>query len=286
MKPKATYYIRVVPMIQVGDKTVESDIVITVKTKTKADHRKVSLKKSWKYADYSAIHSGTSTLYMATGANAKGITVCVNAGHGTKGGDQKSTYSHPDKSPKYTGGTNAAGAVTSMAISSGTEMLDGTPEATVTLKLAKVVKKDLLEAGYNVLMIRESDDVQLDNIARTVMANNLADCHIALHYDSTTSNKGAFYIAVPDIKAYKNMEPVKSHWKSHNKLGAKLIAGMKANGVKIFGSEKMELDLTQTSYSTIPSVDLEIGDKASDYSQSNLKKISAGIVKGIKNYWK
>ena len=53
------------------------------------------------------------------------------------------------------------------------------------------VKKQLLKEGYNVLMVRESDDAQLDNIARTVFANNNADYHIALHYDSTSSNKGA-----------------------------------------------------------------------------------------------
>lgn len=49
-------------------------------------------------------------------------------------------------------------------------------------------------------MIRESDDVQLDNVARTVIANNAADCHIALHWDSTSSNKGAFYMSVPNVR--------------------------------------------------------------------------------------
>ena len=61
-----------------------------------------------------------------------------------------------------------------------------------------VKQKQLLKEGYNVLMVRESDDAQLDNIARTVFANNNADYHIALHYDSTSSNKGAFYISVPN----------------------------------------------------------------------------------------
>ena len=60
-----------------------------------------------------------------------------------------------------------------------------------------------------VLMIRESDDVQLDNIARTVIANNTSDCHIALHWDSTTNNKGAFYMSVPSNQSYRNMEPVR-----------------------------------------------------------------------------
>ena len=44
-------------------------------------------------------------------------------------------------------------------------------------------------------MIRDSEDVQLDNIARTVMANENANCHVAIHYDSTESDKGAFFIS-------------------------------------------------------------------------------------------
>ena len=90
------------------------------------------------------------------------------------------------------------------------EFLDGTPEAKVTLAMAKTFKKALLAEGYDVLMIRDTDDVQLDNIARTVIANNMADCHIAIHWDSSTNDKGAFYMSVPDIASYKNMEPVKS----------------------------------------------------------------------------
>ena len=53
-------------------------------------------------------------------------------------------------------------------------------------------------------MIRESADVQLDNIARTVIANNASDCHIALHWDSTTNNKGAFYtVSYTHLDVYK-----------------------------------------------------------------------------------
>ena len=62
------------------------------------------------------------------------------------------------------------------------------------------------------LMIRDGSDVQLDNVARTVMANNKADCHIALHWDSTKTDKGAFYMSVPNNAAYRAMEPVASHW--------------------------------------------------------------------------
>lgn len=134
-------------------------------------------------------------------------------------------------------------------------------------------------------MIRDGDDVQLDNIARSVIANNAADCHIALHWDSTTSNKGAFYMSVPDVASYKNMEPVKSHWQQHNALGASLVSGLKGAGVKIFSGGSMAMDLTQTSYSTVPSIDIELGDKASDHSQATLNQLGDGLVAGVKAYF-
>ena len=135
------------------------------------------------------------------------------------------------------------------------------------------------------LMIRESDDVQLDNIARTVIANNKADCHISLHWDSTTSDKGAFYMSVPNVASYRNMEPVKSHWQQHNALGESLVSGLRAAGVKIFSGGAMEMDLTQTSFSTIPSIDIELGDRASDHSEAALEKLASGLVTGVNQYF-
>ena len=156
----------------------------------------------------------------------------------------------------------------------------------MNLKLALALKDELLKNGYNVLMIRQNDDVQLDNVARTIMANNLSDCHIALHYDSTSTDKGAFYISVPDVSSYRKMYPVSEHYKEHDELGKALVNGMKSAGVKIYGSGYMGIDLTQTSYSTVPSVDLEVGDKASDHSAAAHAKIAEGIVKGLDEFFK
>ncbi len=245
----------------------------------------VSLNPSWKYADYAKINSGAAVLYRTTASEKKNKVIAVNAGHGTKGGTSVKTQCHPDGTAKVTGGTTGAGATSAVAVSTGMTFSDGTPESRVTLAMAKVLKDKLLAAGYDVLMIRDGEDVQLDNIARSVIANNAADCHIALHWDSTTSNKGAFYMSVPDVASYKNMEPVKSHWQQHNALGASLVEGLKSAGVKIFSGGSMAMDLTQTSYSTVPSVDIELGDKASDHSQSTLNQLGDGLVAGVKAYF-
>ncbi|MGI5948636.1 MAG: N-acetylmuramoyl-L-alanine amidase [Lachnospiraceae bacterium] len=244
----------------------------------------VRLNSDWQYAGFSKINSGAAMLYKAE-TNRKDLVVCVNAGHGTKGGGSVKTQCHPDGTPKVTGGTTQAGATTAVAVSSGMEFADGTPESKVTLQLALKLKEKLLAAGYDVLMIRESDDVQLDNIARTVIANQTADCHIALHWDSTSKDKGAFYMSVPNVASYRNMEPVKSHWQQHNALGESLISGLKSAGVKIFSSGSMEMDLTQTSFSTIPSIDIELGDKASDHSGETLDNLALGLVSGVNQFF-
>ncbi len=245
----------------------------------------VSLDPDYRYASFAKITGGKAVYYHNGSAKRNGKVVCVNAGHGTKGGGSVKTLCHPDGSAKVTGGTTAAGATTAAAVSSGMTFADGTAESKVTLALAKILRDKLLAAGYDVLMIREGSDVQLDNIARTVIANNNADCHIALHWDSTERDKGAFYMSVPSNKNYRAMEPVASYWKSHHALGDSLIAGLKNAGVKIFSSGSMEMDLTQTSYSTIPSVDIELGDKTSPHTDAALEKIGNGLLDGVNRFF-
>ena len=114
---------------------------------------------------------------------------------------------------------------------------------------------------------------------------NVADCHISLHWDGDglSYDKGCFYIAVPD--AIKDMEPVATHWQQHNALGASLVNWLGDVGMKIHGSGSMAIDLTQTSYSTIPSVDMELGNASSDHSDETLENIADGLMAGINAYY-
>lgn len=255
----------------------------------KEEQAEIGLSGSWEYAGFSKINSGKAVLYRAA-SNRKGKVVAVNAGHGTKDGSSQKTYSHPDMTGKVTGGTNAAGAVMSTCVSSGMTFNDGTPEAQVTLRMARILKERLLSEGYDVLMIRDGSDVQLDNVARTVIANNNADIHVALHWDGDglKSIKGAFYMSVPDGMKY--MEPVASHWEEHERLGDSLIAGLceKMPGIKIWSSSGygcLDQDLTQTSYSTIPSVDIELGNQCSKHDDGILSQEAEGLLAGINAFF-
>lgn len=249
-----------------------------------ANAEKVYLDSSWQYADHAAITSGAAVMYTASD-NRKNIVVGVNAGHGTSGGGKVKTLCHPDGSTKTTGGTTGAGATQAVAVSGGMTFSDGTGESAVTLRMAQILRDKLLDAGYDVLMVRDGSDVQLDNVARTVICNNVADCHISLHWDGDGLNydKGCFYISVPD--GIKGMEPVASHWKQHNALGSCLVDGLRNQGCKIKGNGSMAIDLTQTSYSTIPSVDIELGNGTSDHSDGTLSRQADGLVQGVRSYF-
>ena len=243
----------------------------------------VSLTSDMRFAEYSKINSGAAKLYRNHGGVHGSTVICVNAGHGTSGSENYKTLSHPDGTPKLTGGTNAKGAVNSTAISSGMDFNDGISEAKVNLKVALALRDILLARGYSVLMIREDGDQQLDNIARTVLANNCADCHIAIHFDSTGSDKGAFYMSVPD--GLKTMDPVSSTWQKSEAFGEALIGGLRGRGLKIFSGGSMDMDLTQTSYSTVPSIDIELGDKATDHGDAACSRFAEALADGVDAYF-
>ena len=99
-------------------------------------------------------------LYKAA-ENRKEIVVGVNAGHGTSGGTKVKTLCHPDGSAKVTGGTTAAGATEAVAVSSGMTFNDGTPESSVTLRMAQILKEKLLaakKAGIHMVLVPEKNE--------------------------------------------------------------------------------------------------------------------------------
>ncbi len=254
---------------------------VTTEVKSIPEDESLSWNAEWEFAEYSKIHDSDVMLYRSKSENRRDIIIAVNAGHGTSGGSDVKTLCHPDGSEKVTGGTTGSGATESYAISTGTDMSDGTPEAEANLSMARLFKDQLLDHGFDVLMIRDNDDTRLDNIARTVFANQYADYHIAIHYDGTENDKGAFYMSVPNIESYRNMYPVSENWQKHNELGEYILKGLREKDVKIWSDGVLEMDLTQTSYSTIPSIDIEVGDSASDHSEETQEIIAGGMVFGL-----
>lgn len=231
------------------------------------------------WADRSKIKTGHAVLY-----DVGGPVVAINAGHGTEGGDKIKVLCHPDGSPKVVSGSTKKGATEAFAVAPGMRFPDGTREGVVDLRLARIVRDALLEEGVSVLMIRDGEDVQLDNVARTLIANAHAVCHVSLHFDATSNDKGLFAIKIPDDETYLKMEPVASFHKEHEALAERILESARRAGLKIYGDGWYVMDLTQMSYSTIPTACIECGDSASDVSDASLRRIAASVVEGIKEF--
>ena len=271
--------------------TVAGDSGSGANTAALANGTEIGLDSNWQYANFSKINSGKAKFYKTTATNKKGKVITVNAGHGTSGGEDKNkkTQVHPDGSKKVEGGSTPRGATYAPAVTTGMNFEDGSSEAEITLKVALKLRDKLLAKGYDVVMIRETSDVQLDNIARTVIANNNSDAHIAIHYNSTASKAGAFYMKVSDNdfdgKKYKNMDPVSRMWQQHDTLGERLLDGLQDKGITIKSQRGLPSDLTQTSYSTIPSVDIELGDKKTDHDDAKNDQMAEGLAAGVDKFF-
>lgn len=107
----------------------------------------------------------------------KGKTICIDAGHQGKG--------NSDKEPNGPGSSTMKAKVTSGA----TGCVSGTAESKINLEVAQKLQQILSERGYNVIMCRITQDIDISNAQRAVIANNAnAAAFVRLHCDSSESS--------------------------------------------------------------------------------------------------
>ena len=92
------YYVRVSAYVKKNNKKYYSEWSNVAEV--------IAWNTKWEFAKNSKIHTDSPTLYFSNAAKKKNKTVCVNAGHGTKGGESVKTLCHPDGSSKVTGGSH------------------------------------------------------------------------------------------------------------------------------------------------------------------------------------
>ena len=203
--------------------------------------------------------------------------ICIDPGHQAKGNIQTEEIApgSSKRKPKVAYGTR--GVATKK------------PEYQLALEVGLKLKDALQSKGYEVFMVRETNDVNISNKERALMTNN-AGCsvYIRLHADAAgSSTRGATVLT----SSSKNPN-TKSVQKSSDQFSRAILSEYtKATGFKSRGVAYRD-DLTGTNWSTVTNTLLEMGfmtnaEEDRKMASPEFQNVMVnGIVNGIEKYFK
>ena len=197
-----------------------------------------------------------------------GKVIAIDAGHQGKG--------NYEKEPLGPGATELKAKV-----SSGTQGIStGVPEYELTLDISLQLKEELTERGYEVVMIRETNDVNISNVERAAIANASADIFLRIHADGST-NTEAHGISI----LYPSAEnPFVAYLHEESKvLSATVLEKMcESTGAKNRGIIERD-DLSGINWCEIPVVLIEMGFMTNQVEDEKMQtaEYQALLVEGI-----
>lgn len=208
----------------------------------------------------------------------KGIVIAIDPGHQAKG--------NYEKEPVGPGATEQK-----TKVSSGTQGVSAkVPEHEFTLELSLKLRDTLVAEGYEVVMTRETAEVDISNVERAEIANEAkADIYIRIHADGADS-EAANGISV--LYPSENNPYVAELSPDSKRLAQEVLDKMcEATGAKKRGIIKRD-DLSGTNWAQMPVILIEAGFMTNKAEDERLQdpayqaKLIQGIVKGIEEYFK
>ncbi|SCI02278.1 N-acetylmuramoyl-L-alanine amidase family protein [Romboutsia sp. 1001713B170207_170306_H8] len=203
--------------------------------------------------------------------------ICIDPGHQEKG--------DPNLEPVGPGS-----GYQKARVSSGTEgVATKKPEYVLNLEASTVLKHILEGKGYNIIMTRESHDVNISNSERAIFANDKnANLVVRIHADSIdNSSKTGASILIPE----EGGRYTSSIYEESNKCAELIRSSMKNSGIQINGVFQRG-DLTGFNWSKVPAVLVEMGFM-SNYNEDQMmsnpdyqRKLMQSIADGVDEYFK
>lgn len=202
------------------------------------------------------------------------FTICIDAGHQKKGNPQTEPISPGARIKKAKVSSGTTGISTKV------------PEYKLNLSVALKLQALLKSKGFRVVMTRETNDVNVSNIERAEIGNNVrADLSVRIHADgSTNKNKHGISVLYPASSITKNINKV-----------SKIAAADILKEVVFETSAKSlgitpRTDLTGFNWTKVPSILIEAGFMTNTNEDKMLEredyqnKIVNGIEKGIEDF--
>ncbi|MBR6643428.1 MAG: N-acetylmuramoyl-L-alanine amidase [Lachnospiraceae bacterium] len=215
---------------------------------------------------------------MPTEVPQKEFLVVIDPGHQRKGNYEKEP--------------NGPGSDTMKAkVSSGTQGVStGIPEYELNLAVSLYLKEELQARGYEVIMTRETHDVNISNVERAQIANETkADAFIRVHADSSTNALAKGVMTICQTK--KN--PYNSEWYEESYRLSELVLEEVAEATGAKKRKVWETDtMTGINWTTVPTTILEMGYMSNPEEDELMateeyrKKIAVGVADAIDRYLK
>ena len=221
--------------------------------------------------------SSDSTTETAVKSNVgNGRMIVIDAGHQQTENEEKEPIGPAATETKVKATPGNTGVSTGIA------------EYELNLQIAKKLETELTARGYNVKMIRTSNDVDISNATRAEYANNLnAEAVIKIHTNGSTDNTATGVMTVCQTASNPYNSGIYDKCKD---LATDVLSGLIAStGAKSDGIWETD-SMSGINWSTVPVTIVEVGYMTTASEEALLvtddyqNKIVKGIADGLDNY--